>query len=261
MKTVRKKGDPVGNFMPTWRRIRREEPERFKNKRVWQSPTAFVDTVIYSWMQEEEAARFPNLLRLVDSLTTHWTEQAAERNWLCNTMQADVPACCTPLGQITDTGLAMPGKAACRQTHEDQRYLFKLKARQQKTKPVLKVGGREILQAVDAMHDCWVGLSEDREVVMAEGRACGWLHFRPDRTGLLVQADTQIWARRFTEGSSRMGPEFRQNRDSWVRDGLVLPLEAGELEAVENGPDPKEQQTDYFKPDAGEEGPLEIEAT
>ena len=99
------------------------------------------------------------------------------------------------------------------------------------------------------MHNCWQKLNQDSEAVLAEGRACGWLHFRPDRAGLLVRADTQQWARRFTEGSSRMGPEFRENRQAWVQAGLVAPLQPGELDKVENGPDPKEQQADYFKPD------------
>ena len=257
--TVRKQGEPVGNIMTSWRKLRREEPEKLRGKRIWQSTTAFVDSVIYSWQQEEESARFPNLLRLVDSLSTHWTEQAAERNWLCNALQADVPASCTPLGQITDTGLAQPGKAACRQTHEHQRYLFKLKARQQKTKPVLKVGAREVCEAVDAMDSCWHRLNQESEVVLAEGRACGWLHFRPDREGLLVKAGTQQWAKRFTEGSSRMGPEFRKNRDSWVQEGKVQPLKPEELEKAQDGPDAADQQGDYFKPVHAAGPVLEIE--
>ena len=110
--TMYKEGQPVGNIMQGWRKLRESDPDLFQRVRVWQSPTAFVDSVIWSWQQAEEAARFENLLRLVDSLGTHWTDQAMERNWLSQTLQACVPPGCTPLGQPTDTGFAMPGKAA-----------------------------------------------------------------------------------------------------------------------------------------------------
>ena len=260
VQTVRKKGDPVGNIMVSWRKARRARPDLFLNKRVWQSPTGFVNSVIYSWQQEEESARFANLLRLVDSLSTHWTEQASERNWLSQAVQACVPPGCTPLGQPTDTGFAQPAKAACRREHERQRYLLKQKSRQQGCKAVLKIGPTEILQAVDAMHSAFVSLNEESEAVVAEARACGWFHWRPNKEGSLVRADTQQWAQRHTEGSSRMGPDFRENRESWVEEGKVKPLEADEWKKVSNGPDPKEQQGDYFKPKAGEEPVLEIEA-
>ena len=115
---VREAGEPVGNTMQSWRELRQSHPEMFLSVRVWQSHTAFVDGVIYSWQQKEEAARFANLLRLVDSLRTHWTEAASERNFLLNSCQAGVSPGTTPLGQITDTGFAMPGKAACREKHD-----------------------------------------------------------------------------------------------------------------------------------------------
>ena len=68
-------GQSVGNVMQSWRKLRQEAPELFAALRVWQSPNALVDSVIYSWQQAEESARFENLLRLVDSLSTHWSDQ------------------------------------------------------------------------------------------------------------------------------------------------------------------------------------------
>ena len=53
----------------------------------------------------------------------------------------------------------MPGKAACREEHDRRRYLLKLKARQQGTPAVFKVGSREMLQAAKAMHDRFVSLN------------------------------------------------------------------------------------------------------
>ena len=169
---VHKAGESVGNVMQSWRKLRQEAPELFAALRVWQSPTAFVDSVIFSW-QQKESARFENLLRLVDSLSTHWSDQVQERNFLQQTVQVSVPPGCTPIGQPTDTGFAMPGKAACREEHDRQRYLLKPKARQQGTPAVFKVGSREMLQAAKAMHDRFVSLNTEAETVIAEARACG----------------------------------------------------------------------------------------
>jgi len=240
-------GQSVGNTMQAWRRLRESEPSLFDGLRVWQSPTAFVDSVIYSWQQQEESARFENLLRQVDSLRTHWTDQAQERNFLSQTVQHSIPPGCTPLCQVTDTGFAMPGKAACREMHEQQRHLLRLKARQEKAKPVFKVGAREICQAAQAMHQRFVSLNTSSKTVLAEARAAGWLHFRPDGTGSLQLSSSQAWAAPFTEGSSRMGPEFRQNRDTWVVDGKVVALTKADLQAVQAGPDPHEQEGSYFE--------------
>jgi len=237
-------GDPVGNTMAGWRSLREASPELFQNLRVWQSPTAFVDTVIWSWQQKEEAAGFPNLIRLVDSLRTHWTAEAAERNFLSGTMQSSVPAGCTPLGQVTDTGFAQPGKAAARDFHDELRSLLQLKARSEGAKVVYKVSCREILQTAGVMHQRFVSLNESQNTVLAEARACGWMHFRPDTQAKVLQpVASQTWSRRYPEGSSRMGPEFRQSRDQTVVNGIpVSPQEHFISEGV-----PKEQQPDYFE--------------
>ena len=253
-------GQPVGNIMQSWRKLRADQPDLFAAQRVkvWQSPTAFVDSVIWSWQQREESSRFENLIRQVDSLRTHWSDQSQERNFLSQCIQTCVPPGCTPLGQITDTGFAQPGKAACRECHEQQRTLLRLKARQQKTAVAFKVGAGETFQAAGAMHTRFLSLNQERQTVLAEGRACGWLHFRPDESGLLQKAENEPWAASLTEGSSRMGPEFRANRDSWVQEGRVLPLSEAEMEQLKTGPREEQQETDYFKPDLLSE-PLEID--
>ena len=115
-------------------------------------------------------------------------------------MQAVVPPGCTHLVQVTDTGFAQPAKAACTAEHEHQRRMLKLKARQEKTKPVYKRGPAEVARAAQAMHQKMVAISADREQVLAEARACGWLHYRPNRTGSLELAEKQAWAAKHSEG-------------------------------------------------------------
>ena len=200
------------------------------------------------------------MLRLVDSLSTHWSDHVQERNFLQQTVQVSVPPGCTPLGQPTNIGFAMPGKAACREEHDRQRYLLKLKARQQGTPAVFKVGSREILQAAKAMHDRFVSLNTEAETVIAETRACGWMHFRPDEKGFLLPADRQAWGRKHREGSSRMGPEFRQNRKSWVEGGRVVALAQEVCKEAIGGPAATEQEGDYFKPKGEGQAVLEIQA-
>ena len=138
----RKAGEKVGAIMSSWRECRRAHPDLFRDRKVkvWQSPTAYVDSVVYSWMQQEEAARFEPLIRVVDSLSTHWCADALERNWLSQALQASVPAGCTPLVQLTDTAFAGPAKAAARQEHERQKSLFMLKADEERAKPSFKCG-------------------------------------------------------------------------------------------------------------------------
>ena len=218
---VHKAGDSVGRTMTSWRKLRETHPDLFSQIRIWQSPTAFVDSVIYSWQQAEESARFPNLIRLVDSLRTHWTDEAAERNFLSGCLQASVPAGCTPLGQVTDTGFAQPAKAAARNWHDELRTLLHLKARSEGAKVVYKVGCREVLQTAQVMHDRFISLNQTQKTVLAETRACGWAHFRPDcKEKELKLVARQQWSRRYPEGSSRMGPEFRENRSLAVLAGI-----------------------------------------
>ena len=57
----------------------------------------------------------------------------------------------------------MPGKAACRETHEEQRYLLKLKAGKEQVKPVFTVGAREIGQSAQAMHRKFISLNREKD--------------------------------------------------------------------------------------------------
>jgi hypothetical protein len=250
--TVRKKGDSAGKVMAGWRALRSEQPELFQNILVWQSPTAFCDSVIWSWQQDEEAARFRNSLRLVDALATHWTLPAQERNWLQQSLQGCIPPGCTPLCQVTDTGLAQPAKAAAKEEHDRLRSLMRQKARMSQTGCPYKVGNREILQTVQAMHERMVELNRQSATVLAEARAGGWLHWRP-RGGRLELADAEDWAQPLTEGSSRMGPNFRLRRDSFVLNGQPLawtPDSTQQDKIFAADCEPQEKQTDYFDDDA-----------
>jgi len=87
---VHEAGSSAANRMVSWRALRQQSPEMFGRIRVWQSPTAFVDSVIYRWQSELEASEFASQIRIVDAFRAAWTEQAQEMNWLCNVCQVCV---------------------------------------------------------------------------------------------------------------------------------------------------------------------------
>ncbi len=249
----RKQGEKVGSRMQAWRKCRTESPELFANLRVWQTPTAFQDGVAWAWQQQEESARFDSQVRIVDALATCWSPASQERNFLSQCIQAAVAPGCTPLCQVTDTGFAMPAKAAGREEHERQRRVLHLKARMEKTAPIFKVGPRELLQTAQVMHVRMVQLNQTNKTVLAESRACGWLHWRPDcKAKVLRRADEEHWGQQLTEGSSRMGPAFRVRRDQFIHDGLP----AKQISKTELIGEPRELQISYFEPSVDD---LELE--
>ena len=217
-KVERVKGQKVGNTMQSWRKLRKDHPDMLSRIKIWQSPTSYVDSIIFSWQQDEETSRMEPLVRLVDSLATHWSEQALERNWLTQAVQASIPAGLTPVCQPTDTAFAQPAKAAARRCHERQKRLFLLKASSEGVNPSFKYGCREIVEVINTMHDKMVELNEQRNTVLSEARACGWLHFRPV-AGQLQPSESQAWAKNLTEGTHKTTAETRARRDEGVTDG------------------------------------------
>ena len=137
-----------------------------------------------------------------------------------------MPKGCTPLSQVTDTGFAQPAKASAREVHEELREQLEHMARLEGTQVHYIMGAEEILRVCHAMHRRMVSLDSERETVLAEARAAGWLHWRPCRTaGKLVPCSEQAWAAKHAEGSSRMSPFMRENRSAFVQDGV--PLQGG----------------------------------
>ena len=43
-------GQSVGNMMVSWRQARQDRPDLFDHRlKVWQSPTATVDVIVWNW--------------------------------------------------------------------------------------------------------------------------------------------------------------------------------------------------------------------
>ena len=257
----REAGQSAGNLMAGWRAARASRPELFQSVRVWQSPTAFVDSVIWRWQQELEASEFVSQVRIVGAFRTAWTDQAQEVSWLTNAAQVCVAPGCTPLSQVTDTGLAMPAKAAARQEQDRLKTLLLLKARQEKTTCQFRVGPAEILGVANAMHSRMASLNAERQTVLAEGIACGWLAYRPVQ-GRMVPVSEQSWASGFPLTSSRLDQGHLADRYSFL-DSTGKPTLLDSQEKTLQAVQPQELQTSYFEPDCKDEAaqPLDLGLT
>ena len=204
--------------------------------RIWQSPTAFVDGIIWQWQQKLEAAEFQQMIRVVDCFASGWTDDAHEMNWLTNTLQACVGAGCTPLMQITDTALAKPAKDAMRAEKEKLR---EEQAQQENVEPKLVCKEPEILRVSVAMREAMLQLNEKTEVVLKEARKTGWLSYRPFNKKLL-KAEGQRWTAKMLEGCYKLDDTYWQNRYNGLdpdgrpvlpdKTNPSLPLVAGDLQ-------------------------------
>ena len=112
---------------------------------------------------------------------------------------------------------------------------MRAKARAEGVHPTYKASETDILQGALEMHDTMVKLNREKQTVLRVARACGWLHYRPDRAGNLVEAGRQPWAKDFPEGHSKLGPELLAQRGSFVQEGKPVPLEKREEGREEEG--------------------------
>jgi len=211
----RKAGESCGKLMCQWRQLRQREPGLFSQILVWQQPSAFVDAVLFSWMQRLESQEHQQLIRLVDAFSGGWSSTGEEVSFLCQQLQASVAPGCTAVSQITDTGLAAPAKEAACQEKEKLRELLRLKARQQGVPARYKTGLREMLGVAYSMHRKMVEENQANQTVLREFRQCGWAAWRP-QAGRLVQSSLQEWAKPFPESSAKIRACCRAERLSWL---------------------------------------------
>ena len=171
----------------------------------------------------------------IDCFVGGWTSQADEVAMLTYRLRTAVPASLTGQLQLTDVGLAQPAKASLQRYLEELKDRMRAKARAEGVHPTYKASETDILQGALEMHDTMVKLNSEKQTVLRVARACGWLHYRPDGAGNLVEAGRQPWAKDFPEGHSKLGPELLAQRGSFVREGKPVPLEKREEGQEEEG--------------------------
>lgn len=226
----RKAGDKAGQHMLSWRKARDARPELFCQLHIWSQPAATADSVIVRWQQELESKEYRQSVNLVDHFAAAWTEEALHTAWILQRLQVGVPAGCTSLVQVTDVGLAAQAKAALNRWKDLARDRMREKARQENTPCQYQVDAVELVQAALSMRAQMVEQNRIEHTVLRTSRQAGWLHFRPDlQKKILVPASRQLWAKKFPEGSDRVGADFLRLRDAWYENGQILPFREEEL--------------------------------
>ena len=216
--------------MLAWRKARIERPELFSELLIWSQPAATMDGVITRWQQEFEASEFRQAINQIDHFAAGWTEDALHSAWLLQRIQVGVPAGYTYMLQITDVGLGAQAKAALTRWKEQTRDRVREKARQEKAVCSYQVNAVELVQAALSMHAQMVAQNQQEETVLRTARQAGWLHYRPNlETGKLDLASEQEWAKKFPEGSDRVGSDVFRFRNAWVQDGQVVPFTEEEM--------------------------------
>ena len=114
--------------MAGWLALRKQHPELFANIRVWQQPAATMDSIIWRWQLDLEAAEYRQAVRVTDCCPAVWTQIGKHAAWLLQQANAPVAPGCTTLQQPTDTHLAKPGKDVGRAKKEELREVMWLAA-------------------------------------------------------------------------------------------------------------------------------------
>ena len=212
---VRKAGTSVGNIMVTWRKLRKEHPELLEGIRVWQQPSAVMDSVLQKWDLEDLKKDFPYAVWTRDCLGCALTERAMEACRAASYLANWVPAGMTPCMQLTDTDEAAPFKAACRRAKDDMRMLLREKAKVEGVQATYKLGFMEVLAVVKKGLEHLEELNRTNETILKGARRNGLLAWRP-REGVMQRADAEAWAARMPEESHRLEDEWRADRYQWL---------------------------------------------
>ena len=177
-----------------------------------------------------EASEYRQSINLIDHFSAGWTEEALQTAWLLQRIQVGVPAGRTSLAQVTDVGLAAQAKAALNRWKDLARDRMREKARQENTVCKYEVNAVEIIQAALSTHAQMVEQNNVEQTVLRTSRQAGWLHFRPCLDSKILHPTCKrAWAKKFPEGSDRVGADFLRLRDAWYQDGQILPFTDKEL--------------------------------
>ena len=107
-------GNSAGKLMLPWRRLRESNPELFEDLAVYQQPAGYVDSVILTWMVEEQAELFPQTLWQRDCFAAAFSEEAQAAMFLGHQLQTVIGPKMTASLQLTDTDFSKSFKAEAR---------------------------------------------------------------------------------------------------------------------------------------------------
>ena len=223
----RKKGESVGVVAKRWRALRTAHPELFQNLSLMQQPSAFVDSVIFTWSQLELAKEIPQAVWQRDLFQAAFSESARSATSLAQSISAWIAGKMTPVLQLTDTDYAQSFKAACRREEKSLRQEIKHEFKVRGERGVPKMGAYELLRIVDAGHASQIRRQSKDNFIIGGLRRNMMLSYRPDfSAGRLRRTDEAAWAKKFPEGSERIQSGWSKDRYEWLDEhGVPHPME------------------------------------
>ena len=214
---VREKGQSAGKLMLPWRRLRKSEPELFKDLSVYMQPAGYVDSVIQVWMIEELSELYPQALWQRDCFSAAFSEEAQQALFLAHHFQTVIGPKMTASLQLTDTDFSKSFKAQSRHISEKLQTEERKKAKAEGRRPNLKMGPKEILQISQGAQKALFQKNLENQWVLAGARRNYLLSYRPSlKEHKLVRADSFRQLEAFDEGSSRLRLSWYENRYKWL---------------------------------------------
>ena len=215
--------------MASWVKLRSERPDLFEHVDVMQQPAAVMDSILFAWVVEAQAMKYPVSLWQRDlSGGGGYALQSMKAMQVANQVPTWILGKMTSVLQITDTGFARPLKVNAIGAKAAMRQQLKAAAAQTGAETTLKCGPLEIMTII---HESLEKLVEDtagKNLVLAEGLRNGLLAYRPNwKTGKLESVEGQAWTKDLPKlaESHRLDPSWSADRLSW-RDAEGIPTKA-----------------------------------
>jgi hypothetical protein len=189
-------------------------------------PAANVDSIIFTWGEEEKAQDFSLSLWQRDCFSAAFTAEAEKAMFLSQSVPVIIAAKMTASLQLTDTDFPKCFKDACRQQMDVLREQHDKHSGMGGLREVFAPGPLEIMKTVSAAHNHMLEKNYEDEWVLRGLRRNYMLSYRPDlkaqRLVPVTQNSEQAWAEDMPEGSDRLKTSWSEGRLQWV-DGSGKP--------------------------------------
>ena len=214
---VHEAGKAAGAHMRTWVKMKREHPELFKHIRIYQQPAGYVDTIIFTWRQEELMELFPQSVWQRDLFAAALTDTSRKSMCYSQSIPCWVASQMTAVLQITDTDIAFLLKRFAAKTKQLVISWLKLKAKEDGTRMRYRIGHWEMLRII---HGALVQLEEyeaKHQTVLKAARGNYLCSYRPNlEKGCFERSDSQPWAKDLPEGTHRIKSSWAADRYNWL---------------------------------------------
>ena len=222
-KVVHKQGQrPAGGKMMAYVKLRRDQPDLFKNIIVYQQPSATYDEIICCWEIADMMKRCPHGIWQRDLFAAALTDVSKLAMKIAHFVAHWILGGMTAVMQLTDTHVAFIMKAASRLALAELKRLKQIQNKQAGTAEDFSCGPYEIMVISNAAHDAIVAANSERRLVLDAYVTNGFGAYRPNLvTGKMEKTDGQEWKTGLKEGGHRVCKSWTAQRYDWLDDNGV----------------------------------------